>query len=125
MNGDALLFFEGKPAEQALYEALEARIFSEIENVRLKVSKGQISFYNRRLFACVSFLRVKRKADLPQHYITLTLGLDRPLESPRVAVATEAYPNRWTHHFVLSRREEIDDELMDWVRQAALFAAIK
>lgn len=125
MNGDALLFFEGKPAEQALYEALEARIFSEIENVRLKVSKSQISFYNRRLFACVSFLRVKRKADLPQHYITLTLGLDRPLESPRVAVATEPYPNRWTHHFVLSRREEIDDELMDWVRQAALFAAIK
>lgn len=125
MNGDALLFFEGKPAEQALYEALEARIFSEIENVRLKVGKSQISFYNRRLFACVSFLRVKRKADLPQHYITLTLGLDRPLESPRVAVATEPYPNRWTHHFVLSRREEIDDELMDWVRQAALFAAIK
>ncbi|HJA25346.1 MAG TPA: hypothetical protein H9795_04750 [Candidatus Fournierella merdigallinarum] len=125
MNGDALLFFEGKPAEQALYEALEARIFSEIENVRLKVSKSQISFYNRHLFACVSFLRVKRKADLPQHYITLTLGLDRPLESPRVAVATEPYPNRWTHHFVLSRREEIDDELMDWVRQAALFAAIK
>lgn len=125
MNGDALLFFDGKPAEQALYEALEARIFSEIENVRLKVSKSQISFYNRHLFACVSFLRVKRKADLPQHYITLTLGLDRPLESPRVAVATEPYPNRWTHHFVLSRREEIDDELMDWVRQAALFAAIK
>lgn len=125
MNGDALLFFEGKPAEQALYEALEARIFSEIENVRLKVSKSQISFYNRHLFACVSFLRVKHKADLPQHYITLTLGLDRPLESPRVAVATEPYPNRWTHHFVLSRREEIDDELMDWVRQAALFAAIK
>ena len=60
MNGDALLFFDGKPEELALYEALEARIFSEIENVRLKVSKSQISFYNGHLFACVSFLRVKR-----------------------------------------------------------------
>ena len=30
MNGDALLFFDGKPEELALYEALEARIFSEI-----------------------------------------------------------------------------------------------
>ena len=51
MNGDALRFFDGKPEELALYEALEARIFSEIENVRLKVSKSQISFYNRHLFA--------------------------------------------------------------------------
>ena len=125
MDGDALRFFDGKPEELALYEALEARIFSEIENVRLKVGKSQLSFYNRHLFACVSFLRAKRKAELPAHYITLTLGLDRPLESPRVAVATEPYPNRWTHHFVLSRKEEIDDELMDWVEQAAVFAAIK
>ena len=125
MNGDALLFFDGKPGELALYEALEARIFSEIENVRLKVSKSQISFYNRHLFACVSFLRAKRKAELPAHYIVLTLGLDRPLDTPRAAVVTEPYPNRWTHHFVLSREEEIDDELMDWVKQAAVFAAIK
>ena len=125
MNGDALCFFDGKPEELALYEALEARIFSEIENVRLKVSKSQISFYNRRLFACVSFLRVKRKAELPAHYIVLTLGLDRPLDTPRAAVVTEPYPNRWTHHFVLSRKEEIDDELMGWVKQAAVFAAVK
>lgn len=125
MNGDALRFFDGKPEELALYEALEARIFSEIENVRLKVSKSQISFYNRHLFACVSFLRAKRKAELPAHYIILTLGLNRPLDTPRAAVVTEPYPNRWTHHFVLSRKEEIDGELMDWVRQAAAFAAVK
>lgn len=125
MNGDALRFFDGKPEELALYEALEGRIFSEIENVRLKVGKTQISFYNRRLFACVSFLRAKRKAELPARYIVLTLGLDRPLQSPRVAAVTEPYPNRWTHHIVLSRTEEIDNELMDWVRQAAAFAAAK
>ena len=125
MNGDALCFFDGKPEELALYEALEARIFSEIENVRLKVSKSQISFYNRHLFACVSFLRARRKAELPAHYIVLTLGLDRPLDTPRAAVVTEPYPNRWTHHLVLSRKEEIDDELMGWVKQAATFAAIK
>ena len=82
MNGDALRFFDGKPEELALYEALEARIFSEVGNVRLKVGKSQISFYNRHLFACVSFLRAKRKAELPAHYIVLTLGLDRPLDTP-------------------------------------------
>lgn len=125
MNGDTLLFFDGKPEELALYEALEGRIFSEIENVRLKVGKTQISFYNRRLFACVSFLRVKRKAELPAHYNTLTLGLDRPLDTPRVAAVTEPYPNRWTHHIVLSCKEEIDGELIEWLKQAAAFAAVK
>ena len=125
MNGEEMIFFDGKPEELALYEALEARIFSEIENVRLKVSISQLSFYNRHLFSCVSFLRAMRKAELPAHYIVLTLGLDRPLGTPRAAVVTEPYPNRWTHHFVLSRKGEIDDQLMDWVKQAAAFAAIK
>ena len=93
--------------------------------MRLKVGKTQISFYNCRLFACVSLLRAKRKAELPAHYIVLTLGLDRPLVTPRAAAVTEPYPGRWTHHFVLSRKEEIDGELLDWVRQAAAFAAAK
>lgn len=66
MNGDALLFFDGKPEELALYEALEARIFSEIENVRLKVSKSQISFYNRHLFACVSFCGQSARPNFPR-----------------------------------------------------------
>ena len=125
MNGDALLFFDGKPEELALYEALEARIFSEIENVRLKVSKSQISFYNRHLFACVSFLRAKRKAELPAHYIVLTLGLDRPLDTPRAAVVTEPYPNRWTHHMLMADAAEIDGEMMGWIKEAAEFAAAK
>ena len=42
-----------------------------------------------------------------------------------MCIRDRPYPNRWTHHFVLSREEEIDDELMDWVKQAAAFAAIK
>lgn len=82
MNGDALCFFDGKPEEPGSLRGAGSADISEIENVRLKVSKSQISFYNRHLFACVSFLRAKRKAELPAHYIVLTLGLDRPLDTP-------------------------------------------
>ena len=45
--------------------------------------------------------------------------------SPRIAVATEPYPGRWTHHIVVSSLEEIDDELMGWIKEAAAFAAAK
>lgn len=31
----------------------------------------------------------------------------------------------WTHHVVVSKKEEIDDELMDWIKEAADFSASK
>ena len=35
---------------------------------------------------------------------------------------SEPYPGRWTHHLVIGSVEEIDDELMDWVREAYEYA---
>ena len=52
----------------------------------------------------------------------MTVGLARKVESPRIAVATEPYPGRWTHHIVVSGLEEIDGELMGWIKEAAAFA---
>ena len=58
-------------------------------------------------------------------YITITLGLNRRGGSPRIDQASEPYPGRWTHHLVIGSAEEIDDELMAWVREAYSFAAAK
>ena len=125
MDWDTLHFFESQKEALPLYEALEARILDEIPDVRIKVQKSQISFYNRHLFGCVSFLRVKKKKEMPPCYIVVTVGLARKLESPRVAVATEPYPGRWTHHIVVSDPDQIDDQLMDWLKEAAAFSAQK
>ncbi len=90
-----------------------------------RVQKTQITFYNRHVFACVSFARVKRKAELKEGFMVITLGLPGPLESARVAVKTEAYPGRWTTHIVVSSPEELDEELLSWVREAYAFANAK
>ena len=90
-----------------------------------KVQKSQISYYNRRLYACVSFLKVKKKAELPEDYFVLTPGLSAPLESDRVAAKTEPYPGRWTTHFVISSPSDLDGELFDWIEQAYQFAQAK
>jgi hypothetical protein len=37
----------------------------------------------------------------------------------------EPYPGRFTHHVLLSGTEEIDDELLGWVKEAAVFSAGK
>ena len=89
------------------------------------MQKSQISYYNRRLYACVSVVKVKKKAELPEDYFVLTLGLSAPLESDRVAAKTEPYPGRWTTHFVISSPSALDEELFDWIEQAYQFAQEK
>ncbi len=125
MDEAILHFFNQMPAALPLYEQFERRIFAELEGVTVKVQKTQISFVNRHLFACVSFARVRKKKDCPNPYLVITFGLDRKVESPRIDVATEPYPNRWTHHLLISKAEEIDGELIAWVKEAAAFAAYK
>ena len=125
MNTDLLFFFDKHKDALPLYEALEKRILDEIEDVRIKVQKTQISFYNKHLFACVSFARVRKKSECPPVYIVVTFGLQHQMESPRIEIVTEPYPNRWTHHLLISEPGEVDDELMGWIKEAAAFSAAK
>lgn len=122
---DTLVFFSGRPDVLELYRVFEDLLYREFPCVNRRVQKTQITFYNRHVFACVSFARVKKKAELPEGYVVITIGLPAPLESPRIAVKTEPYPNRWTHHIVISRPEELDGELMGWIRASYDFAEAK
>ena len=108
-----------------LYQAFEELLSDSFSVVNKRVQKTQITFSNRHVFACVSFARVKRKAELPMRYMVITLGLPAPLDSERVAVKTEPYPGRWTHHFVVSTPEELDEELLSWIKTAYTFADAK
>ena len=125
MNTDILLFFDKAPSALPLYEAFEQRLLSEIANVTVKVQKTQISFSNRRNFAFVSLLPVRKARLRPENYITITFGLCHRVDSPRIDAATEPYPNRWTHHVLISSIEQIDDELMVWIKAASDFSAGK
>ena len=119
---DTLFFFDRHQAVYPLYACFQEKLLARFPESRIKVQKSQISYYNRHLYACFSFLKVKKKAELPEDYFVLTLGLSAPLESDRVAVKTEPYPGRWTTHFVISSPADLDEELFDWIEQAYNFA---
>lgn len=51
--------------------------------------------------------------------------LGRRLENPRIVQAAEPYPGRWTHHVLLEKPEDVDEELMDWLDLAYGFAMTK
>ena len=89
------------------------------------MQKSQITFSNKHGVAFVSFLPARKAKERPKVYITITFGLDYKKESPRIDVATEPYPNRWTHHVLVSSIDEIDDELLSWIKEARVFSAMK
>lgn len=122
---DTLRFFEGHPAALPLYEAFEGKLYEMFPETGKRVQKTQITFFNRHVFACVSFQKVKRKAELPVPYLVITLGLPYPLGSDRAAVKCEPYPGRWTTHIVVGSVDELDDELFEWIEQSYVYSEIK
>ncbi len=122
---DLMLFFDGRPAELSLYERLFGLLDGQgLPNLSVRVQKSQLSFYGRHLFAAAS-LPLRRKKEWPKECILVTVGLNRKLDSPRVAVAVEPYPGRWTHHIPVSEPEELDGELLSWLLEAYEFSESK
>ncbi len=125
IDGDTFLFFADHAAALPLYACLEEKIGEMFPEAGKRVQKTQITFFHRHVFACVSFARVLRKKDQPEGSLVLSLSLPAPLPSPRAAVQTEPYPGRWTCHVVLRGAEELDGELLGWLREAYEFSERK
>ena len=125
MDLDTIMFFDKQPDALPLYEAFADAVVRLCLDVEIRVQKSQISFYDVHMFACVSFARVKKKKELPEPYLVVTLVMPYPLESSRIAVKTEPYPGRWTTHIVIGDTGDIDDELICWLKEAHDFAKNK
>ena len=125
MNADILFFFNDHMDALPLYERLERLILEQIPDVKIKVAKTQISFSNKRGFAFVSFNPCRKAKERPNVWMTVTFGLSYRKDSLRIDVATEPSPNRWTHHVMVGREVEFDDELMGWIYEAAEFSSSK
>ncbi|MGM9549404.1 MAG: DUF5655 domain-containing protein [Faecousia sp.] len=125
MNTDILFFFGEHMDALPIYERLEKQILTQISDVKIKVAKTQITFANKWGFAFVSFNPCRKAKECPAVWVTVTFGLGYRKESPRIDVATEPYPGRWTHHVMVGSPDEIDGELLGWIQEAAEFANVK
>ena len=125
MDNDVLFFFGDRVDALPIYERLENAILTRIPDVKIKTAKTQITFANRRGFAFVSFNPCRRAKDRPAVWLTVTFGLGCRKESPRIDAATEPYPGRWTHHVMVGTPDEIDEELLGWILEAAAFSDTK
>ena len=120
LSPEECLFFTGKPEEQALYEIFRSRLLTEVGEAHIKVSKSQITFSGKYGFAFVSHPRRKKDQG-----ILVSFGLFHRQESDRIQYASEPYPNRWTHHVLLTEPGQLDGEWMGWVEEAWRFSMTK
>lgn len=125
MTLNELLFFDRHPAALPLYEKLKGSILAEIPETRIEVRKTQISFFTKHMFAAASFTPVRKAKERPDPFLTVTFGLRCRKNSPRIAATVEPYPDRWTHHVMIGSTEEVDAELMGFIREAAIFSSGK
>ncbi len=114
---EEILFFQKKPESLPLYERFAALMRETFPDAAVKVGRTQISYSDGCGFAFVSLPRRKSETGF-----LLSLGLPSRLDSPRVALAVEPYPGRWTVHIPLDGPAALDGELLAWLAQAHDFA---
>lgn len=124
MTTDELMFFQKMPQMLPLYEVLKESLQSAYPDLKIKVAKTQISFCGRYVFAMAS-LPWRRVRGWPETYLLVSFGLPAQKRSPRIVQSVEAAPNRWTHHVIVERAEEIDPELLGFIDEAYQFSMIK
>lgn len=120
MTSDELLFFDPRPGLVPIYDALRQALTGRYPHVKIKVSRTQVSFYNRHLFAMASLPRRKG-----EDYLLVSFGLGRREGADRIMQAVEAYPGRWTHHVPVHSPAGVDAELLAWIEEAYQFANLK
>lgn len=124
LTTDELFFFDSYPDMLSIYKDMMNWLTDRYDDISIKIGKTSISLRNKYVFATVS-LPWRKVKGWPDKYLLISVGLSHLRETPRVRLAVEPYPNRWTHHILLETPEDFDDELKNFLDEAYTFARRK
>ncbi|YBV94429.1 DUF5655 domain-containing protein (plasmid) [Phyllobacteriaceae bacterium JZ32] len=101
-------FFSERPDARVIYQTVKDAV-REIDGAEIRISKSQIGFYRKHLFASVWRPGDYLRGAVPP--LVLSIYLRRHDRSPRWKEVTEARPGRFTHHPVLCSAADVDREV--------------
>ena len=107
-------FFADDEQAAAIYRAI-ARSLAALEGVRVVVSKSQVAFRARRGFAYAWAPGRYVRSDVP---LVLSIPLRERLTSSRFKEVAHPSESTWMHHVELLLVEDVDGELIGWVKRA-------
>ena len=106
--------FEGRPLGYEFYQAA-TRVIEQFGDVERRATKSQVAFRRRRGFAYVWRPGQYVDSEVPA---VLSIALPRQLRSPRFKSVVHPSDRVWMHHLELSTVDDIDDEVVAWLREA-------
>jgi hypothetical protein len=107
--------FAGHPVALAVYAAV--RGLWDDGTVEVRTSRSQVAFRRRRGFAYLWL--PGRYLRNPGAEVVLSVVLGRRDDSPRWKEVVHPSPAHWMHHLEVHDVEEIDDEVIGRLREAA------
>ena len=87
-----------------------AKLVRRCGPVQLSPSKTSVGFMVRVRFAGV--IRVSERG------MTISIGLSRRLNNPRISRVDHPDPNWYVHYLRVTSSKEFDDELLGWLRES-------
>jgi Domain of unknown function (DUF5655) len=109
-------FFAGHPDARAVFEKVRA-VLNRLGPLEVRTSKSQVAFRRRRGFA---FLWLPgRYLSKPTAQVVLSIALGRHDPSGRFKEVAHPAPAQWMHHLEIYGADDIDDEVIGWLREAA------
>ncbi|GAB3437988.1 hypothetical protein GCM10027517_09980 [Phycicoccus ginsengisoli] len=118
LAGGAEELFARHPESLEVYRAVR-RVVDGLGGARERVTRSQVAWSRRRGFAYVW---------RPGQYVgsavpaVLSVALPREVPGPRVKEVVHPSPGTWMHHLELAGPGDVDEEVVDLLRQAAAAA---
>lgn len=101
------------PAGLEIYRRLDAELRGM--DVEVRATRSQIAFRHRRGFAFLWDPRRYVSSSVP---VVLSVALPYELTSDRVKEIVRTTSRTWLHHIELAGPDDLDAELLGWVRTA-------
>lgn len=111
-------FFHGFSESRQLFDALHTSMES-VGHYELRITKSQIAFRHHKSYAWAWIpAKYQRGKTAP---LVLSVSLPTRDPSPRWKEIVEPYPSRFMHHLEIYTIEEIDAQVITWLKEAWIF----
>lgn len=106
--------FSGSPRGLDLFHAVET-LLAEPAPPALRATKSQVAFREKRGFAFLWWPGRYVASEVPA---VLSIALPRRISSARFKEIVSPSPGVWMHHLELHNEDELDAEVVGWLREA-------
>jgi hypothetical protein len=108
--------FAGHPVALAVLDRVRA-VLEAAGSVDVRTTRSQVAFRRARAFAWL--WRPGQYLARPAAPVVLSFALGRHDASPRIKEVVHPSPSHWMHHLELRGADEVDDEVVGWLVEAA------